>query len=61
MNMHTCLRPTTLCLALAVAIPAAAQTGFRDDGFADARYDYAHVVKVDAIVSHDSRPVSRTG
>jgi uncharacterized protein YcfJ len=59
MNMHTCLRPATLCLALAVAIPAVAQTGFRDDdAFGDARYDYAHVVKVDAIVSHDSRPVS---
>jgi uncharacterized protein YcfJ len=59
MNMLTCLRPATIGAALAVAIPAAAQTGFSDDAFGDARYDYAHVVKVDAIVSHDSRPVSR--
>ena len=55
------LKPATMVLALAIALPAAAQTAYRyDDGATSgARYDIARVVKVDAVVSHASRPVSR--
>jgi uncharacterized protein YcfJ len=61
MKMYRYLKPATIAAALAVALPAAAQTGFRYDDYTngDTRYDYARVVKVDAIVNHDSRPVSR--
>jgi hypothetical protein len=61
MKMHPCLKPAIFAAAVAVALPAAAQSGFRysDYGNSDVRYDYARVVKVDAIVNHASRPVSR--
>jgi uncharacterized protein YcfJ len=64
MKMHDKLKPALITAALIVALPAAAQ-GFRDvddDGgmrASDSRYDYARVVKVDAIVQHASRPESR--
>ena len=54
------LKPATIAIALAIALPAAAQTVYRyDDANGDVRYDMARVVKVDAVVSHASRPVSR--
>jgi len=54
------LKPATIAIALAIALPAAAQTAYRyDDANGDVRYDMARVVKVDAVVSHASRPVSR--
>jgi len=62
MNMYHALKPPILAAALALALPAAAQTGFRYDDYSnsgDVRYDIAHVVRVDAIVSHASRPISR--
>ena len=62
MKMYRYLKPATIAATLAVALPAAAQTGFRYDDYAtsgDTRHDYARVVKVDAVVSHASRPVSR--
>jgi len=62
MNMYHALKPPILVAALAIALPAAAQTGFRYDDYSnnsDVRYDFAHVVRVDAIVSHASRPISR--
>jgi uncharacterized protein YcfJ len=61
MNMYHALKPPILAAALAIALPAAAQTGFRydDSGNGDVRYDYAHVVRVDAIVNHATRPISR--
>ena len=58
MKTSSYLKPAALTLALAIAMPVAAQTAYRyDDG--DVRYDIARVVKVDAVVSHASRPVSR--
>lgn len=70
MKMYRYLKPAIITAALAVALPAAAQTGFRYDD--DARYDnagarydndlrddFARVVKVDAIVNHATRPISR--
>src|SRR5579864_3587449 len=60
MNMHRYLKPAIVATALAIALPAAAQSGFRDDdNNADVRYDTARVVKVDAIVNHASAPISR--
>ena len=61
MNKYRYLKPAMIAAAFAVALPAAAQTGFRYDDYnnADVRYDYARVVKVDAIVNRDSQPVSR--
>jgi hypothetical protein len=55
------LKPATIAVALAIALPAAAQTAYRydDDANTDVRYDMARVVRVDAVVSHASRPVSR--
>jgi hypothetical protein len=55
------LKPATIAVALAIALPAAAQTVYRydDDANTDVRYDMARVVRVDAVVSHASRPVSR--
>jgi uncharacterized protein YcfJ len=54
------LKPATMAIALALALPAAAQTAYRyDDSNGDVRYDFARVVKVDAVVSHASSPVSR--
>ena len=57
MTTHRYLKPAIVAAALAVALPAAAQT-FRDDDY-DSRTDFARVVKVDAIVSHASSPVTR--
>ena len=57
MNTHRCLKPALVAAALAVALPASAQM-YRDDDY-DSRADFARVVKVDAIVSHASSPVSR--
>ena len=57
MTTHRYLKPALAAAALAVALPVAAQ-GYRDDDF-DARTDFARVVKVDAIVSHASSPVTR--
>src|SRR5689334_17410437 len=57
MITHRYLKPAIVAAALAVALPAAAQT-FRDDDY-DSRTDFARVVKVDAIVSHASNPVTR--
>ena len=61
MKTSTYLKPAMTALALAIALPAAAQTAYRydDDANSDVRYDMARVVKVDAIVSHASAPVSR--
>lgn len=60
MKMHRYMKPAIVAAALAIALPAAAQSGFRDDDSGgDARYDFAHVVRVDAIVNHASAPVSR--
>jgi uncharacterized protein YcfJ len=59
MKMYRYLKPATIAAALAVALPAAAQTGPRYDDYNDVRSDYARVVKVDAIVNHASRPVTR--
>jgi uncharacterized protein YcfJ len=58
MKMHHILQPAIAAGALAAALPAAAQMGYGYDG-ADVRYGYARVLKVDAIVNHASRPVSR--
>lgn len=62
MKTRHALKPALIAAALIVALPAAAQ-GLRDidDGTRDggSRYDYARVVKVDAIVQHASRPESR--
>ena len=50
MKMHDKIKPALIAAALMVALPAAAQ-GFRDvDDDGGTRYDYARVVKVDAIV-----------
>ncbi|HKE47519.1 MAG TPA: hypothetical protein VKB52_05605 [Rhodanobacteraceae bacterium] len=59
--MYRTLKPAIIAAALAVALPAAAQTGYRYETLdgSDVRYDYARVVKVDAVVSHASAPVSR--
>ena len=59
--MYRYLKPAIMTAALAIALPVAAQTGYRYDAFdgGDVRYDYARVVKVDAVVSHASAPVSR--
>ena len=61
MKTSSYLRPAAMFAALAIALPATAQTGWRDGDGAngDVRYDIARVVKVDAVVSHASRPVSR--
>ena len=61
MKMYRYLKPAMIAAVLAVGLPAAAQTGFRydDSSNSDVRYDYARVVKVDAIVNHASSPVSR--
>jgi hypothetical protein len=61
MKMHRYLKPGLIALSLAIALPAAAQTAYRydDDSNSDVRYDMARVTKVDAVVSHASRPVSR--
>ena len=61
MKTSNLIKPAMIALALAVALPAAAQTDYRyDDGAeSDVRYDVARVVRVDAVVSHASRPVSR--
>ena len=63
-HMRRCFKPAIVSAALAVALPVAAQTEFRDDDSGnptanEARYDFARVVKVDAIVNHASRPISR--
>ena len=60
MKMYRYLKPAIITAALAIALPAAAQIGFRDeDNNSDVHYDVARVVKVDAIVNHASRPISR--
>ena len=60
MKMYRYLKPATIAAALAVGLPAAAQTELRDaENGSDVRYDYARVVKVDAVVNHASRPISR--
>jgi uncharacterized protein YcfJ len=61
MKMYRYLRPATIAATLAVALPAAAQTGLRYEEYndSDVRDDYARVVKVDAIVNHASSPVTR--
>jgi uncharacterized protein YcfJ len=61
MKMYRYLKPAMIAATLAVALPAAAQTGLRYEEYNgnDVRDDYARVVKVDAIVNHASRPVSR--
>jgi hypothetical protein len=61
MKMYRYLKPAIITAALAVALPAAAQTGLRYDEYNnnDVRFDSARVVKVDAIVNHASRPISR--
>jgi len=56
MTTHRYLKPALVAAALTVALPAAAQI-YRDDDF-DARTDFARVVKVDAIVSHATSPVT---
>ena len=56
MSTHRYLKPAIVAAALAVALPAAAQ-GYRDDDY-EARADFARVVKVDAIVSHASSPMT---
>ena len=59
MKMHDKIKPALIAVALMVALPAAAK-GFRDvDDDGGTRYDYARVVKVDAIVQHASGPESR--
>jgi hypothetical protein len=54
-------KPAMTAAALAIALPAAAQTAYRYDDAPDTgvRYDMARVVRVDAVVSHASAPVSR--
>ena len=60
MNTHRYLKPAIVAAALAIALPAAAQSGFRDDDSDNGvRYDTARVVRVDAIVNHASAPISR--
>ena len=61
MKMYRYLKPAIITAALAVALPAAAQTGLRYDEYNnnDVRFDFARVVKVDAVVNHASRPISR--
>jgi uncharacterized protein YcfJ len=56
MSTHRYLKPAVVAAALAVALPATAQI-YREDY--DSRPDFARVVKVDAIVSHASSPVTR--
>jgi len=60
--MKRYLKIVSLMTGIAIALPALAQADFRyDDDVArsDVRYDYARVVKVDAIVNHATQPVNR--
>jgi len=57
------LKTVSLMAGIALALPAGAQSDYRfDDDVAingDVRYDYARVVKVDAIVNRATQPVTR--
>ena len=60
-NLKQHLSPLIVAAAIAASLPVVAQA-YDDDDVAvrgDTRYDTARVVKVDAIVNHASRPVSR--
>lgn len=62
MKLYRYMKPSLVALALAIALPAAAQVGYRYDDYANSsevRDDYARVVRVDAIVNHASSPTTR--
>jgi len=50
------LKTIAMAAGVAAALPLVARADYRYD---DMRYDYARVVKVDAIVNHATQPVSR--
>ena len=59
--MNRVFKSVALMTGLAIALPAAAQIGYRDDDPLppNVRYDFARVIKVDAIVNRATNPVSR--
>jgi len=59
--MNRVFKSAALMMGLAIALPAAAQVGYGyDDPLpANARYDFARVIKVDAIVNRATKPVSK--
>ena len=63
MKTMTTLKPMIVAAAIAASLPVVANAYDRyDDDVTvrgDAHYDYARVVKVDAIVNHSTRPISR--
>lgn len=55
--MTRSMKVIALATGLAITLPAFAQVSYRSDD--DIRYDYANVVRVDAVINHYREPITR--